>query len=118
MAISREEIEQIAKAVAEKLVTPKEICNCGYKAWTIAHSIRRLITAIEYRDLKGIDAELSIVHKDIDETAQACRLNLNPARDLLGIVSKRSQEGFWPQAKDSMGEAIMFIDEHLQAFYK
>lgn len=114
MAITREEIEQIAEAVAKRVVTRKEVCSCGYNAWVTAHFSEKLHQSLESRDLLRVESELHDFDKHIDSIAKACHVNLNAARDLVGKISKSAGEGIWPQAWISLAEAIKSIDDILR----
>lgn len=113
MAISREEVEQIAEEVAKRVVTPQLVCSCGYNALSTARSGESLRADIDAKNKKVAIAGLEYFNRDISDAEVACHLKLDDARRLVGEINSAIEAEDWPEATIKAVEAENSIEEAL-----
>jgi len=114
MAISREEIEQIAAEVAKRVVTPEALCRCGYNTMSAVASWESTRRAIDNKDRKSAEEELEKFKQDINDVEQTCWVSLDPVFNSLGDTSKSIAAADWPMAADYMLKAMIIIEDTLR----
>jgi len=110
MAITREEIDQIAKAVAERVTSTAAICSCGYNALLTARSGEGLRRDIEAKNEKGAREELESLLTDISSVETACHLKLDEAHGLARKAGEAITRGDWLEATTNSVEAENSIE--------
>lgn len=113
MALTLEEIKQIADAVAERVVTPQLVCSCGYNALSTALSGERLRLDIDAKNIKGAEEELDNFLRDIADAELACHSKLDEAREGVKKIGKAIKEGDWDEATIQTVTAQNSIEEAL-----
>lgn len=98
MALSGEEIEEIARAVARRVVPAFKPCRCGLAAWG-AHghtdSLEEVIGAKNVGGLRASSREMGIALTGIDE---ACSVNMDRAKAHLSDLTEAGTRGDWEVA--------------------
>lgn len=113
MALTREEIREIADAVAERVVTPQLVCSCGYNALVTARSGMDLRMDIEAERKEEADKDLGEFLADVGKAEVACHIKLSDTREEIKKVGKAIQEGDWAEAQISAVYAENSIEEAL-----
>lgn len=113
MAISREEIEQIAEAVAKRVVTPELLCSCGYNVLRAAHSRERLRLDISAKNKESAERELANFKRNITDIEKTCHVKLDKAFDSVGDASKAIIRESWPAALTQTVKAAIDIENAL-----
>lgn len=97
MPLTREEILQIAKAVAEKVlrITP---CACGYATWNANQHLEWARSAINSKDEKMLQAHLSSFRGILDDVEAFCGLNMEATRSGVSLIEREVDAKAWGAA--------------------
>ena len=114
MALSREEIEDIARAVARRVVPAFKPCRCGLAMWK-AHghtdSLEEAIGARNYRQLHTASMDMDT---ELDAIDEACSVNTARAKGRLNDLREAGDRGNWDQASRNFVELRVLTREPLE----
>ena len=113
MALSKAEVEEIARAVARRVVPAFKPCRCGLAMWK-AHghtdSIEEVIGAKNLDGLRASSRQMDAALIGIDE---ACSVNITRAKDRLSDLTEASTRGDWEVASRQLIELRVLTREPL-----
>lgn len=97
MPLTTEDIEQIAKAVADKVVlgTP---CACGYATWTANQNLEWAKSAINSKDEKMLQVHLYRFRGTLDDVEAFCRLDMEAVRNEVALIEREVSAKAWDAA--------------------
>jgi len=97
MALTTQEIMQIAKAIADKVVlgTP---CACGYATWNANQNLEWARAAINSKDEKMLQAHLSSFRGTLDDVEAFCGLDMEAARNGVVLIEREVSAKAWDAA--------------------
>jgi len=105
MALTREEINEIAKAVAEKIVTPQLVCGCGSAALNEAYAGRDFRDEIYEKNLQGVEKELPGFLEAISDVENSCHVTLEAAKESAVLAANNARKKDWQSAQIAAVEA-------------
>jgi len=98
MAVSNEDIERIAKAVAERVASKAQVCRCGVSMWYAHSALGILNRYINTQQSKPIEEEKATYTSTLNHVAEDCRVNMSEAKRHLGDIIQLSKEDRWSDA--------------------
>lgn len=98
MAISREDIERIAKAIAERVTSKAQICECGLSMWYAHSALGILSRYINIQQSEPIEEEKATYTSTLNHVAEDCRVDMSEAKRHLGDIIQLSKEDRWSDA--------------------
>lgn len=114
MALSREEIEDIARAVARRVVPAFKPCRCGLAMWKAHAHTDFLEEAISDRNHDQFRTVSGDMGKELDAIDEACSVNTSRAKDRLNDLAEAGKRGDWDQASLNLIELRVLIHEPLE----
>ncbi|MBA7704805.1 hypothetical protein ES703_113624 [subsurface metagenome] len=114
MALSREEIEEIARAVARRVVPAFKPCLCGLAMWKAHGHTDYLEEAISARNHDQLRAASRDMDKELDAIDEACSVNTTRAKGRLNDLVEVGQRGDWDQASRNFVELRVLTREPLE----
>ncbi len=116
MALSREQIEELARAVARRVVPAFKPCRCGLAMWE-AHghtdSLEEVVGAKNLQGLRGSSREMDAALTGIDEAGS---VNMTRAQARLSDLTEASTRGDWDVASRQLIELRVLIREPLAEY--
>ena len=99
MGISREEIEAIADKVAERVVSKRSICDCGFFAWHRKTDFDILEQATNTQNAEWVKLTVPHVKDALGDLEQACRIDLAEAKVNLDSYGDFVKSASWDKAR-------------------
>ena len=98
MGLSREEIDQIAKDVAERVVPKAKICRCGVAMWGARSVYSALNHYINFQMPKQLEEGKDSYTTTLNYVAEDCQVNMAEAKKHLNDIIRLSKEEKWSDA--------------------
>lgn len=98
MAISREEIEQIAEEVAKRVTNKVQRCRCGVAAWESNGRLALLREVISHENLNWLDPLPTLLSSSIANVEKDCGIDMSKAKELNKRVESDIQREDWKEA--------------------
>ncbi|MBA7599317.1 hypothetical protein ES703_06349 [subsurface metagenome] len=99
MEISREEIEEIAKAVAETVLDRAKACRCGVEMWALRTNINSLGAVIEQEREEWLGPIPKLIDSRLKEIEGTCGVDLPKSKEILKEVESAITKGDWREAR-------------------
>jgi len=109
MALSREEVEEIARAVARRVVPGFKPCRCGLAMWK-AHGH----SDSEAKRFDGILSPLRSMEAELTAIDEACSVNTARAKARLNDLKEAVQRSDWESAHRYLIELRVLTREPLE----
>ena len=102
MAISREEIEQIAQAVAKKISVKAQACRCGMALWE-ARSNSESFDAVVQNEQPGWLGRLpELTRHSLTTVEEICGVDMSKPKELAQRLASEIQEEDWQKARTNV----------------
>jgi len=99
MAISREDIDNIAHAVAELVTGKAQRCRCGVAAWETNGRLADLFDVINDQNPNLLDPLPKLIDNSIADIEVDCGVDMSKAKELNRRVENTIQREDWKEAK-------------------
>lgn len=103
MAISREEIEQIAREVADKVVSTAKGCRCGVATWDAQTSIHSIEAGITHQQPTWVLPDIELLGRVLKVVEEDCGTNLTEAREIAERIKVSVEKKDWQEARRNTG---------------
>jgi len=114
MALSREEVEEIARAVARRVVPGFKPCRCGLAMWTAHGHSDSLQEGIDARNLEAILSPTRSMEAELATIDEACSVNTARAKARLNDLKEAAGRGDWESAHRHLIELRVLTREPLE----
>lgn len=98
MALTREEIEQLAKEVADRVWRKVRPCSCGTAMWDSGRDIQWLGMAIGTMDPDMVKAWPLLTRSSIERVAEHCGVDMSQAEGYLDKIKTAVERADWTGA--------------------
>lgn len=102
MAIEQEDIERIAKAVAERVVEKARACRCGLAMWEASADTHMLATIIQERNLEGLETLTDLTAAHLGRIEDDCGVSTWKARGYLDSLVEALREKDWSISNENL----------------
>ena len=102
MAISREEIEQIAQAVARKVADSARACRCGMAMWETRVHTESLDATVAFQNPAWLQPLPSLMEHSLSNVQQACGVDMSKPQELTKRLQADVERGDWREAKANL----------------
>ena len=113
MALSREEIEEIARSVARRVVPAFKPCRCGLAMWEAHGHTDSLEEGIGAKNLGGLRASSTEMDAALTGIDEACSVNISRAKARLTDLTEAGTRGDWEVASRSLIDLRVLTREPL-----
>lgn len=102
MALSREEIDDIAKEVARRVIGDSKFCRCGQATWEARSYIsvaEEAVKAQDYDVFRPLPRQLDSALTTVEE---ACAVSMLKAKKPLEALADSANKGNWEVARNQL----------------
>jgi len=118
MAITREEIDEVAKAVAERVVSIAHPCYCGWAIWEVGDTLGQLAKNLQYKERKALEANKPHNIAVLERIENNCVVDMTEPKSHLKDIYERVQRGEWDYALGALHKFNESIGNELSSCAK
>ena len=111
MALTEEEVKEIATKAAEKVIWETIACKCGRDAYKMAHSGYAFLEGILDKKPTAVEVGQREYLQSIGRTEASCGINLSEVSKKVAAASKAAKEEDWKEAEHNALEASQITQE-------
>ena len=111
MALTEEEIKEIATKAAEKVIWEAVACKCGHDAYKMAHFGYVFLEGILDKKPTAVEAGQREYLQSIGRTEASCGINLSEVSKKVTAANKAAKEEDWKEAERNAFEASRITQE-------
>lgn len=115
MAISREEIDEIAKVVAERVVSIAHPCYCGWAVWEVGDTLGQLSENLRYKKGESLEANKPHIIAVLERIENTCVVDMTEPKSHLKDIYERVQRRDWDYASGALHELDESIGNKLRS---
>lgn len=115
MAISREEIDEIAKVVAERVVSIAHPCYCGWAVWEVGDTLDQLSENLQYKKGEALEANKPHIIAILERIENTCVVDMTEPKSHLKDIYERVQSREWDYAYGALHELDESIGNKLRS---
>lgn len=98
MALTREEIEAIAKEVADKITPKAQVCRCGLAVWEAREREEFFKAIIENKSIPWLGNMPHLMEVSLSNVEQMCRIDMKKPKELLKDLQRNIEAEDWQDA--------------------
>ena len=99
MAITREEIEEIARAVARRLVPAFKPCRCGMALWEARSKAESFDAVVENEQPGWLGPLPELTRQSLTTVEEDCGVDMSKPKELTQMLASEIQGEEWREAR-------------------
>lgn len=102
MAISREEIEEIAQAVARRVADSARACRCGMAMWESRAHTQSLDATVAFQNPAWLQPLPGLLEHSLGNVEQACGVDMLKPKELTKRLQADIESEDWREARANL----------------
>lgn len=114
MAISREEIDEIAKEVARRVIGDSKPCRCGQATWgtrSYISAAEEAVKAQSYDAFRPLPRQLDSALTTVEES---CAVSMLKAKKPLEALADAADKGNWEVARNQLIHLTVSVSSEIK----